>query len=64
MKDDFLLLLTATVVALLAWSFWHFLGEAAFSVFSTLALLIVAADNMRLRRRLKVEHLAHHSMKQ
>jgi hypothetical protein len=55
MKDDLLLLITATIVALLAWAFWRFLGESAFSVVSTLALLIVTADNIRLRRKLKPE---------
>lgn len=53
MKDDVILLITATIVALLAWAFWHFLGQHAFSVISTFALLIVTADNMRLRRKLK-----------
>jgi hypothetical protein len=53
MKDDLILIVTATIVALFAWAFWHFLGQSAFSVISTFALLIVTGDNIRLRRKLK-----------
>ncbi|UPU35915.1 hypothetical protein M1B72_21135 [Geomonas paludis] len=53
MKDNIILLVTAAIAALLAWAFWRFLGQHAFSVISTLALLIVTADNLRLRRKLK-----------
>jgi len=55
MKDDLLLLITALIVAQIAWAFWHFLGESAFSVVSTLALLILTVDNFRLRRKLRPE---------
>ena len=53
MNDDLLLLVTAAIVAFLAWAFWQFLGASAFTVISTLALIIISVDNIRLRRKLK-----------
>ena len=52
-KDDFLLLLCALLCALLAWAFWHFLGEHGLGVLMMIALLGLAFDNYRLRRRLR-----------
>lgn len=52
-KDDFLLLLCALLCAGLAWAFWHFLGEHGLGVLMTIALLGLAYDNYRLRRRLR-----------
>ena len=53
MKDDLLLILTALVCAGGAWAFWHYLGAQALGALSTIALIALAADNYRLRRRLR-----------
>ena len=53
MKDALLLLATALGLSLVAWLAWQALGEDGLSIFSTLALLIVVTDNIRLRRRLR-----------
>jgi len=53
MKDSLLLLITALAVALVAWAFWHFSGVDGFAILNLLALLLLAADNLRLRRQLK-----------
>ena len=55
MKDAFQLLIAATVFAIVAWAFWHFLGKDGFSALSTVALLVLVVDNIRLRRKLKSE---------
>ena len=52
-KDHLLLLLCAFVCAGLAWAFWHVLGEHGFMVVMAVALLGLAMDNYRLRRRLR-----------
>jgi hypothetical protein len=53
MKDDLLLILTALACAGGAWAFWHYLGAQALGALSTIALVALAADNYRLRRRLR-----------
>lgn len=53
MKDGLLLLLAALCCAAIAWVFWHFLGANGFNVLILVALGIVAADNLRLRRKNK-----------
>lgn len=53
MRDDLLLILTALVCAGLAWAFWHYLGEQALAALTVIALIALAADNYRLRRRLR-----------
>lgn len=53
MSDQVLLFVLAITVAAASWAFWHFLGENAFTVLSTLILVSVVADNIRLRRKLK-----------
>lgn len=53
MKDSLLLLVTGAGVSLAAWAFWHYLGNDAFGVLSTVILVAVAADNFRLRRELR-----------
>ena len=55
MKDSFALLLTAGAFSLIAWGFWHFLRADGFSAVSTLALLALLVENIRLRRKLKAE---------
>ena len=52
-KDDLLLIVTALGCAGGAWAFWHYLGEQALGALSTVALIALAADNYRLRRRLR-----------
>lgn len=53
-KDDVLLLLSATACCMLAWGFWHFLGQAAFSTLLVILTVGLLADNVRLRRKLDV----------
>lgn len=60
MRDRVLLLIAAGLLAAASWAFWHFLGEDAFTVFSTFILLSLVFDNLRLRRKLRYleRHLA------
>jgi hypothetical protein len=53
MKDELLLLLAALGCAGGAWAFWHYLGERALGTLTVIALIALAADNYRLRRRLR-----------
>jgi hypothetical protein len=50
-KDDAALLLAAVVCSIGAWAFWHFLGEAGFSVLLTGSVVLLIVDNIRLRRK-------------
>ena len=52
-KDNVLLLRCALICAGLAWAFWHFLGQHGLGVLMMIALLGLALDNYRLRRRLR-----------
>jgi hypothetical protein len=53
MKDSLSLLATGAGVSLIAWAFWHYLGNDAFSTLTTVVLVGVVADNFRLRRKLR-----------
>lgn len=53
MKDRLQLILMGAFVAVLAWIFWHMLGKDAFSALPTIMLIVVVADNVRLRRQLR-----------
>jgi len=53
MNDRLQLLLAAGVFAVLAWTFWHILGNDAFSALPTIMLIVVVVDNVRLRRQLR-----------
>lgn len=53
MKDAIALLLAGLVAAGAAWLFWHWLGEQGASVLLMLMLIVVSADNLRLRRLLR-----------
>lgn len=53
MKDSLLLLVTGVACSFVAWAFWHYLGNDAFSVMNTLVLVGFVADNFRLRRLLR-----------
>jgi hypothetical protein len=52
MKRSLLFLLTAGVLSLTAWCFWHFLGRAAMDVLTASIMMLLAVDNDRLRRAL------------
>ena len=58
MKDQILLLITGSVVAIISWVFWYFLGEASFIVFTIIVMLVLSVDNMRLRRKLRARQLS------
>jgi hypothetical protein len=53
MKDQLVLLLTAIVVATLAWAFFHYLGQDAWPILSALVIIVLTSDNVRLRRQVK-----------
>jgi len=53
MADKLLLLLFGAIAACIAWAGWHFLGENAGHVLTIVALVILVADNVRLRRALR-----------
>jgi uncharacterized membrane protein YfcA len=53
MKDSLLLLAAGIVASVVAWAFWHYLGKDASSTLVTVMLIVVAADNARLRRQLR-----------
>jgi hypothetical protein len=53
MTDKISLLAAGVVASLAAWAFWHFLGRDATGAFVTIMLIVVAADNARLRRQLR-----------
>jgi hypothetical protein len=45
-----MLLVAGVAVSGVAWGFWHYLGRDAMDVMSTLAIVLLAGDNVRLRR--------------
>jgi len=51
--DGLLLLIVAIVFSGLAWFFWAGLKEGAFSVLSSLVIIVLLYDNYRLRNKLK-----------
>lgn len=53
MKDRLFLVIAAAAFATGAWAFWHFLGDDAFAAITLIALVGVAGDNHRLRRKLR-----------
>ena len=50
MRDSWGLLLVALMASLAAWCFWHYLGADAMNVMAALVIILLAADNARLRR--------------
>lgn len=52
MKRPLIFLVTAGVLSLTAWCFWHFLGRGAMDVLMASILVVLAVDNDRLRRAL------------
>jgi hypothetical protein len=53
MTNSISLLATGVVASLAAWAFWHFLGKDAAGAFVTIMLVVVVADNARLRGQLR-----------
>lgn len=53
MKDRLILVISAAGLSIGAWAFWHFLGDDAFAAITLVALMVVIADNHRLRRQLR-----------
>lgn len=53
MKEELLLLLVAIIVATLSWAFWRFLADDAMAVLSSLILVSLLVDNIRLRRKMR-----------
>lgn len=53
MRDSIHLLLGATVVSVLAWGVWHYLGSEAQNILGIVVVAGLAVDNFRLRRQLK-----------
>ena len=51
--DGLLLLLVAIVFSGLSWLFWTGLKEDAFSILSTIVIVVLLYDNFRLRNKLK-----------
>ena len=54
MKDSILLILAAVGVSALAWGFWRYFGDAGSNVVSAIAVVVLTADNIRLRRQLRL----------
>ena len=53
MKDAFLLLLGSALFAALAWAFWNYLGDDAFTAIAAIAVMLLGWDNARLRKQLQ-----------
>jgi len=49
MKDRIFLLLTGILCTAVGWIFWHYAGADGFGIISTTFLVVIAADNIRLR---------------
>lgn len=55
MKDALLLLTTGLACALLASAFWRYLGSNGFGVLNSLLIIVLVADNIQLRRKLRAK---------
>lgn len=53
MRDSIVLLVAGVIVAAVAWVFWNVLGADGFAVLNIVALVVLLADNFRLRRQLR-----------
>lgn len=53
MKDRILLILASLLAAGLAWAFFHYLGQDAWSLFSAALIIALSCQNIRLQRNLK-----------
>ncbi|SDJ94043.1 hypothetical protein SAMN05216189_102578 [Pseudomonas delhiensis] len=52
-KDRILLILASLLAAGLAWAFFHYLGQNAWSLFSAALIIALGCQNIRLQRKLK-----------
>ncbi|WP_005032937.1 hypothetical protein [Holophaga foetida] len=53
-KDDGRLLLVAVPIFLIAWAFWHYLGQRAFDVLGIIVLAALLGENWHLRKKLRI----------
>lgn len=53
MKNSLVLVVVGIAYAGIAWGFWYFLEADALSVFTIIALVVTAGDNLRLRKQLR-----------
>ncbi|WBG66141.1 hypothetical protein [Pseudomonas citronellolis] len=53
MKDRILLILASLLAAGLAWAFFHYLGQDAWSLLSGALIVALGCQNIRLQRKLK-----------
>lgn len=51
--DRIYLLIAGVLCAGVSWAFWHYAGASGFDILSTVFLVTIAADNIRLRRLLR-----------
>jgi uncharacterized membrane protein YfcA len=56
MKDSIFLLVAGLILAYLGWTIWHYLGDDAPWAITTIMLISVVADNVRLRRQLRSQN--------
>lgn len=54
-KDSWLLILVAIGMAALAWGFWHVAGGEGSNIITTIALIVLLVDNLRLRKELRTK---------
>ena len=50
MKDKLILVVVAALVAVGAWFFWHEAQSEGFNIISIIAIVVLGADNYRLRK--------------
>ena len=56
MKDAVHLLITGAALSVITWALWHYGARDAFASVSTITLIGVVADNVRLRRTLRAKY--------
>lgn len=55
MRDTVLLFVASVLCCAFAWAFWHYLGNDAFSAMSIIVIILLGAENARLRKRLRAD---------
>jgi hypothetical protein len=53
MMDKLILVLVAILVSACAWFFWHEVQAEGFNIITLVAILVLGADNYRLRKTIK-----------
>jgi hypothetical protein len=56
MKASIHLLFAGAVLSMVAWALWHYGARDALGTISTITLIGVVADNVRLRRALRAKY--------